>query len=343
MYQKKSFLNSFLIICLIFNIYELVLCIDQSLCGDWETFKDEKCFKIFSKEDLQTYENALKSCSQLEKVSTRLLTISSKEEQDFVSDFIFNKNKIKEDVWLGGKRVNSSSFKWSDNSDVKYTNWAENKPTKELNRDCIEMKSEFDFYSYDSSKGKWTDTPCDKKGVVVCQKLQNWSISVLQNQLLKAEKKLEDLAKLFVESNIALGNEIKNMIPIGFVYTQLPHNKPPQEIWPQMKWNDISGQYKDLFFRVVGDKSESFGKIQEENAPILTKVEANTSYWIKNEVDKQKAKWDTSFPKNGWSDWVFTGSWVVLSDPTATFTRFFNSGGEIHPKNIAIKVWQRIN
>jgi hypothetical protein len=36
----------------------------DSPCGDWEPYKEEKCFKIFDKVGLQTYEDAEKTCHQ---------------------------------------------------------------------------------------------------------------------------------------------------------------------------------------------------------------------------------------------------------------------------------------
>ncbi len=38
----------------------------DSPCGDWEPYKDEKCFKIFDKVGLQSYEDAEKTCQQQE-------------------------------------------------------------------------------------------------------------------------------------------------------------------------------------------------------------------------------------------------------------------------------------
>jgi hypothetical protein len=55
-----------------------------SLCGDWEIFKEEKCIKIFDAEKLVTFEEPIKSCTQMDN-NSELLTIHSKEEQDFVS------------------------------------------------------------------------------------------------------------------------------------------------------------------------------------------------------------------------------------------------------------------
>jgi hypothetical protein len=51
-------------------------------CGDWEPYKDEKCFKIFDSVGLRTYEDAQKACHQQEN-SSSLVSIRSLEEQEF--------------------------------------------------------------------------------------------------------------------------------------------------------------------------------------------------------------------------------------------------------------------
>jgi hypothetical protein len=45
----------------------------------------------------------------------------SKEEQEFISEFIFKTHKMVENVWLGLKK-NNNNFKWSDGSNLDFTN-----------------------------------------------------------------------------------------------------------------------------------------------------------------------------------------------------------------------------
>lgn len=57
-----------------------------------------------------------------------------------------------------------------------------------------------------------------------------------------------------------------NPIPIGFIYVQLPHQSEPNEIWSNVKWQEVTSQYANLFFRVEGDKTKKFnGGTQEES------------------------------------------------------------------------------
>jgi hypothetical protein len=101
---------------------------------------------------LLTYEEAEKSCSLAENGSY-LITIHSKEEQDFVSNFLFGTNGLVENIWLGLKNKNNN-FKWVDGSTLEFANWANESPSKEPNHDCVQMVAD------SHPKGKWVDEPC---------------------------------------------------------------------------------------------------------------------------------------------------------------------------------------
>jgi hypothetical protein len=157
-----------------------LLAID-SPCGDWEPYKEEKCFKIFDKLGLQTYEDAEKTCHQQDNSSSSsLISIRFQEEQEFISNF-FKTNKIADNVWIGVKYTNNK-YKWIDDSDLIYTNWAQGNPKNKTDH-CAQLQSDEDSY------GKWSDVLCDKKNLVVCQKMQTWSLSHLQKLLLNTIKK----------------------------------------------------------------------------------------------------------------------------------------------------------
>jgi hypothetical protein len=69
----------------------------------------KKCINIFDSGRFFTFDDAEKSCSQLGDGSS-ILSIYSKEEQDFISDSLFKTNKMVDNVWLGLKK-NSNVFK----------------------------------------------------------------------------------------------------------------------------------------------------------------------------------------------------------------------------------------
>jgi hypothetical protein len=90
----------------------------SSLCGDWEAYKDEKCFKVSDK--YGTQEEAGKTCNQ-EDNSATLVIIRSKDEQDFLFNLLFKTRKVVDNVWIGAKYT-SNKFKWIDDSDLSFTN-----------------------------------------------------------------------------------------------------------------------------------------------------------------------------------------------------------------------------
>jgi len=143
---------------------------DDSPCGDWEPYKDEKCFKVLRKYGSE--EEAEKICNQEENSAT-LIIIRSKDEQDFLSKLLFHTHKVVDNVWIGVKHT-SNEFKWVDDSDLSFTNWAEGSPRNKIDNTCVQMQSDVDLV------GKWADEPCNKNNLVACQKMQNWSISRLQ-------------------------------------------------------------------------------------------------------------------------------------------------------------------
>ncbi len=125
----------------------------DSPCGDWEPYKEEKCFKIFDKEGLQTYTDAEKTCHQQES-SSSLISIRSFEEQEFISNLLFKTHKVVDNIWIGAKYTNK--FKWTDDSDLVFTYWAEGSPKNKTDR-CIQLNSD------ENSVGKWSDVFCNKK------------------------------------------------------------------------------------------------------------------------------------------------------------------------------------
>ena len=281
-----------------------------------------------------------------------LLTIRSPKEQEYFSNFLFNTNGVVDNVWLGGKRIssNSNEFKWNDNSSFNYANWEEGSPTKnEYGRDCIQMKSEYSFFSQNSrslknvpvSVGKWVDVPCKKKNLVVCQKLQYWSLDRLQKTLLDARKELQDSlenVKTQLKNHESTNNQQQSMInhlnqnpiPINFIYIQLPGQPTPKSLWPTVQWKDVTSEYSGLFFRAEGGNSTAFGAIQEENAPRLT----NVKYCTSNCGTETS---NVALYPNSWS----YSLWAGASNQKGLYHKYLTSGGEVRPRNMAIRIWKR--
>ena len=106
----------------------------------------------------------------------------------------------------------------------------------------------------DSTLGKWSDESCKKSALITCQKKQEFNLNLVKSLMEKQEK--------IIEKQQA---QIDSIIPMGFLYTQLPNQSSPQQLWPNMKWSDVSTQYAGLFFRTVGASAEPFGTVQQAN------------------------------------------------------------------------------
>ncbi len=96
------------------------------------------------------------------------------KNKSFFSNFLFKTNNVVDTVWIGAKNnSNWAKFKWADDSDLSFTNWAEGSPSNITGNNCVQMVLE------GSSKGKWVDEPCNKRNLVVCQRMQTWSLSLI--------------------------------------------------------------------------------------------------------------------------------------------------------------------
>ena len=281
----------------------------QSMCGNWMPFKENKCFKVFNNAGLKSFTEATKFCQDN---NSTLITIHFKEEEDFITK-MFENQKIPNDVWIGVKYENKK-YKWNDDSDVVYQNWAPGSP-KQKEDHCVQ----FDL-SDDSLTGKWTDVLCSKGNLVVCQKPQDLSH--------------EEMKKIL----ITLKN---NPVPIGFTYVQFPKEKDPGDLWPWMIWKDVTSDYAGVFFRAGGGDAAPFGQVQQGDSPRLVKVETSDAFEGMKVAPTGPAVGylqSLSIPLNGATDWTDTGS----NSGAGRYIKFETSGTEVRPKNMAIKVWRRI-
>lgn len=121
---------------------------------------------------------------------------------------------------------------------------------------------------------------------------------------------------------------------MGFIYTQLPGQGEPYDIWGyQMVWSEITTEYAGLFFRVLGGESEAFNVTQAANDHRL--LRANTVH-VQPGISNIAVS-----PDEVWSAGVLTGK-IEFAQTTAFGVRFLVSGGEIRPRNTAVRIWKRI-
>jgi len=136
----------------------------------------------------------------------------------------------------------------------------------------------------------------------------------------------------------------ENLVPIGFIYVQFPNEKSPIEIWPLMIWKDITESYAGLFFRAEGAGSASFGIVQQENSPRLVAITSDSynkeKTWTKYRSDYTSVEVNSN---GDWSRYLLTGGEANFNGKSPTiYTSVKVSSGEVRPRNMAIRVWKRI-
>ena len=288
-----------------------------------------------------TEEEAFTNCTQIDQSST-LLTIHSTDEQQFLNNLLTKYKNISNYVWIGMSYINKS-YKWLDGTDTNFTNWSEDS-VRDGTDPCVEMSLTTE------SMGKWFDVSCKRPALVVCQKKQDINLNslkdVIENLTQVLEKQNQEIKSLKTEHKEStkdmqdeineLKNELKmNVIPIGFLYIQLPNQSSPIELWPKTSWSEVTQQYAGLFFRVEGGGSDSFGQIQQANQS-----------WISN-INARGFTAKRSFSDNDLTDFgtgeMNEGQWHYRDDGYGLFEiNFYTTKAEVRPKNTAIKIWKRI-
>lgn len=285
-----------------------------NFCNDWVQFKDKKCFKVVEK--VVNQNDALKECSSMDKNSS-LVKIHSQEEQKFIEQIISKFNNETNFIWIGLQyNIEKHIFQWDDGTIIDFENWAKD-AVKDGQDECARMSiNGKDF-------GKWIDESCKKNALIVCEKKIINSFDILTEAIDKLESRIN-----------AINNQLlSRIIPIGFIYAQLPNQNDPKIIWPQFKWREITNEYAGSFFRAEGGDSAHFGEKQSGNAPrlISVKFHANVAY-------RRDA---INMVLNGESPVILTG-YEGGSDKTSDCLSFIMSGGEVRPLNMAFKLWKRV-
>lgn len=129
---------------------------------------------------------------------------------------------------------------------------------------------------------------------------------------------------------LLLKQQFADSVPVGFVYFQLSNQPEPKTIWAGTNWQEITSQYKNLFFRALGDESAKFGEIQEESSPKLTHIRMNEDTNHCNAEYKPIA--------GVWNDDAIH----LTGGGDLQHIQFFVSKDKVRPKNTAIKIWKRV-
>jgi len=140
--------------------------------------------------------------------------------------------------------------------------------------------------------------------------------------LLEGIKKLEN----------TIENIIKNPVPIGFIYVQLPGQPEPKTLWPIVEWENIGSNYSGHFFRVEGGNAGQFGQSQSDafqghhhplqvTRHVAYAASGDYGIWAPGSLDIVSITDPISDGKNG-------------GPRTASETR---------PINYSVRVWKRVN
>uniref|UniRef100_A0A673JXZ9 Lymphocyte antigen 75 n=1 Tax=Sinocyclocheilus rhinocerous TaxID=307959 RepID=A0A673JXZ9_9TELE len=130
----------------------------------WVLFKDHcYAFNMYNY-SVFTMESAKNVCQNLDS-SSKLLTIKSKEENDFVSDYMNKNPSITSRVWLAlNVDANGEPTGWHDGSELDFSSWDANSGpqlSRQMPQICAVMVS---------SNGSWTHTSClNSRSRIVCK------------------------------------------------------------------------------------------------------------------------------------------------------------------------------
>lgn len=130
-----------------------------------------------------------------------LITIRTQEEQEFLWNYIFEIKKVADSAWIGLNysglnNHRETTFKWIDGTNYTYRNWVGGKKNNQSDRLYVEIKSPQESSGELNSRGNWQNVRCEKKNAVICQKMQTWSLGMLQKILLESTQKTEEFEAL---------------------------------------------------------------------------------------------------------------------------------------------------
>ena len=83
------------------------------------------------------------------------------------NNFLINDLTGDASFWIGGRAENNADWKWEDNSEWDYSNWAYEQNSN-LTVKCVMLE-----------QGFWKGHPCDKEHGFVCQRIPGVSLNPL--------------------------------------------------------------------------------------------------------------------------------------------------------------------
>lgn len=92
------------------------------------------------------------------------------------------------------------------------------------------------------------------------------SIAALSSRL----NSIENIVKTIPVDHESIMAQSTKLIPIGFIYIQYQYQVSPIELWPIMRWTDVTSDFAGQFFRALGGNSAAWGQVQNSCAPRIS-------------------------------------------------------------------------
>lgn len=132
-----------------------------------------------------------------------------------------------------------------------------------------------------------------------------------------------------------INETLDKVIPIGFIYTQLPFQKSPEIIWPWALWEQITSNYSGHFFRAEGGRSNEFG-VPQDDAIRDHRHDFGARFSNKFTSDHHRVKLHSKEPF--YLDEHGLSGYISRYDLSGKYISY-----ETRPKNYAVRIWIRIS
>ncbi|CAG2168611.1 unnamed protein product, partial [Oppiella nova] len=194
-----------------------------------------KCYKILSENG--NNDQATGNCTTLD-ARAQVIMIKDQSEQDFLTNILRQYNNMTNRVWAKYSRY--TIFRNFDD------------PSDES---CGPASCSMQISISTINFGKWYSEPTRRRGLIACDRPQEWTPILLSTALENVTQLLNSQQNTIDKQQEMLEKLSDNTVPIGFIYIQLPNQSKPINLWPLTNWSDVTQEYSGLFFRVEGGDS----------------------------------------------------------------------------------------
>ena len=151
-------------VCLMSDGSVAALCSTPYCPPPWRTYQGH-CYQLV--DIRKSWTDAERYCLMLSHPgkSVHIASINSKEEDDFIGEYLVNSSGITDDgYWIGYREYEREGlFQWADGSSASYENWHPAEPNNKYGtEDCVEKYKQYGLRT-------WNDIHCNWKRPFVCK------------------------------------------------------------------------------------------------------------------------------------------------------------------------------